>query len=579
MSRALRRWWGVALLGLGAAMLRPAVAHAQPSPPVGPQSRAVCDAHKAAWQGFVDGIVARHEGCLSATKAARKGQASWYVGTCDFRECQELHDEMEGARADMSRAYSQCLREVADYERRKKQQEAEEKKRREEAERKKRELEEDLKRRQEEAERLRKQEEERRQREEADEKRRQEADEQKAEDQQERDRQAQEAEDARRRDQEARDQAVRDEQERERKAEADRVAAEEQARRDQERKDELDKAFDRAAEQARREFEAFARRTRQRAQAIEQTGQQAAALAQQAGERLASHAGAISKTIEELRKAVSDWSGSGSSAPQKTVDDLMGQFDMEQLRSASSDGEREPMAQAIHDLIDRTKVVMPHRAVEMEYVRSIFDEAYGGPERLAPIFEAIGNMEDADPRAADEFVDGYTMRVFGPANSARIFASVYGADSPAAQLQSTREVLRRVEAAYEARDPRALLRPAHEWMAGDERMVSWWAEDALMEPQIARDRRGMPIIVGPDGKPVGYDDEADRVSYGFDDIPALLEERGARLLRRGDPVWARTGVLFAPYARPMETPQAAAQDMRGWLAGEMVGVAIQGGHP
>lgn len=570
----------VAIVALVAGAFVPATAHAQPSPPVGPDSRAVCENYKSAWQAFVDSKVAQHNACLEATKPKYKN-GSGYLGVCDFRECQELHDEMEQAKGDMYRAFSQCLREVADSERRKREREAEEKKRQEEMERRKRELEEELKRKQQEAERLRKQDEERREREAADEARQKQLEEQQTKDQEARDEQAREAAEQAKRDEDARDQAIRDEQDRQKQVEADRVAEEEQRRRDAERKSEIDKAFDRAVEESQREFEAFKQRTAQRAQAIEQTAQQAQALSQQASERLASHAAAITKTIDELKRAVSDWSSGGATSAQKSVDDLMGQFDMQQVQSAgaAAEGEREPMAQAIHDLIDRTKIIMPHRAIQLEYVRSIFDETSSGPARLAPLFDQIANMEHADPRVADDFVDGYTMRVFGPANSARIFASVYGADAPATQFATTRDALRRVEAAYEARDPRLLLRPDPEWMAGDARAVAWWAEDALMEPQIARDRRGMPVIVGPDGKPVGYDDERDLASYGFDDIPALLEERGARLLRRGDPVWAKTGVLFAPYARPMETPQAAAKDMREWLAGEMVGMAIQGGHP
>lgn len=567
MPRRVRHW---RLLGivLGAALLRPAVAHAQPSPPVGPQSRAVCEAHRSAWQGFVDGIVAQHEGCLSATKAARKGKASWYVGTCDFGECQEIHDRMEEARAGMSRAFSQCLSEVAAYEKRKREQEAAEKKRKEDEERRKRELEEELKRKQAEMERLQREEEARRQRE---------ADEaaQGEQDASAKDEAAEQAQ----READARQQAIRDEEDRARKAEADRVAEEERARRDEERQSEISKAFDRALEQTRREFEAYQRRTAQRAQAMEQTAQQAAALGQQARDRIASHSASIAQTIEQLRKAVSDWSGTATGAAQKSAEDLVGQFDMGQVASGGGQEEQEPLAKAIHTLIDRTKARMPHRAVEMEYVRSIFDEAYAGPARLQPVFDQLASMEGADSRAADEYVDGYTMRVFGLGNTARIFTEVYGAGTPLEQVASTRDRVQRVVAAYEARDPRRLLRPSDAWMAADALTESWWAEDALMEPQIARDRRGMPIIVGPDGKPVGYDDERDEVSYGFDEIPLLLQERGARVLRRGDAPWARAGVVFAPYARPAETPRAAAQDMRGWLAGELVGVSLQGGRP
>lgn len=572
MSARVQRRWRLAavLVGLGAAVLRPATAHAQPSPPVGPQSRAVCEGHRRAWDAFIQSLVAAHDGCLEANK---KNKATpWVEGAaCSEPACESLHQQRDQARRDANAAVSLCYREVAAYEKKKRDEELAEKKRQEEIERNKRALEEELKRKQEEMARLQREEEARRKREEADALR----DEQAAQDQQQRD---DAAEQQRARDEEARQQAVRDEEERVRRAEADRVAQEEEARRDQERKDERDRAFDRALEQTKREFEAFERRTRQRAQAMEQTAQQAASLAQQAGERLASQSAAIAKTIDELRKAVSDWSGTASGSPQKSVQDLMGQFDMEQVASGG-ETEQEPLAKEIHRLIDRTQTAMPHRAVEMEYVRSIFDEAYGGVDRLQPVFDQIASMEGADPRAADEFVDGYSMRVFGPANTTRILTEVYGADTPLAQVASTRDRIRQVAAAYEARDPRALLRASYDWMAGDEGMLAWWAEDATTEPQIARDRRGMPIIVGPDGKPVGYDDEADRVSYGFDDIPALLQERGARLLRRGDATWARSGVLFAPYARPMETPKAAAQDMRGWLAGEMVGVALQGGRP
>lgn len=569
MPQLVRRWRLVAmLLGVGAALLHPTVAHAQPSPPVGPQSRAVCEAHRSAWQGFVDGIVAQHEGCLSATKAARKGKASWYTGTCDYGECQQLHDEMEEARAAMSRAFSQCLSEVAAYEKRKREQEAAEKKRKEDEERRKRELEEELKRKQAEMERLQREEEARRQRE------AEEAD-KAGEDASAKD----EAAEQKQREADARQQAIRDEEERARKAEADRVAEEERARRDEERQSEISKAFDRALEQTKREFEAYQRRTVQRAQAMQQTAQQAAALGQQARDRLASHSNAIAQTIDQLRKAVSDWSGTATGTAPKSAEDLLGAYDMGQVASSGGQEEPEPLAKAIHKLIDRTKATMPHRAVEMEYVRSIFDEAYAGPARLQPVFDQIASMEGADPRAADEYVDGYTMRVFGLGNTARIFTEVYGAGTPLAQVASTRERVQQVVAAYEAREPRRLLRAAASWMVADARKESWWAEDALMEPQLARDRRGMPIIVGADGKPVGYDDERDQVSYGFDEIPLLLEERGARLLRRGDPAWARTGVLFAPYARPTETPRAAAEDMRGWLAGELVGVALQGGRP
>lgn len=556
-------------LALLFALIAPTQADAQfggdPRQPLNPTEMSVCDALRAQWSALHDGLRRQHDSCLSSTKGCRASNAEG--ASCSCSACESLHQERDRVYSEMNASVSHCRQQVRDYERQKREREEAERKRKEEAERRQREEEQ----RRQEAERKRKEDEDRRQREEEQRQRQEEMDRQN--DQQDAEREQREAEaDRRRRDAEREAQAEQqrrdDERRREEEAERDRVERE----RAREQLDRDLRSLASAADFARVQGDMLARQKATREARDQELSRQGAALSQQAGARQDKASSGLSEAFDQLKGAVSGLTESDSPASgtnSGSAGGLLSGFDMDAADAGS-------MA-TIDRLLDQGKSSAPFASIPFELIRNSVHETVGGMDR---VFAAIADVENADPRALDDFVNGYGQRVMGPRKFAEALGQHWG-DGVRSMLKSrasqqvarplTRETERRAAEAFRQRDTRALFRPAPTRTPAVQ-VRQWWTSQATGRSRVVTDERGTPILLDAEGKLYRFDNGSRTVSYTPEQVQELVARHGLRVARVDETEFVANAAYVSLMPREDELLTSLGERFSDWMAGQIAGI-------
>ena len=542
-----------------AALLLPARAHAQwaaddPAQPRDPREMRVCDSMAAEWRALISANREQHQSCLTANERGKSCKASAVEGaTCSCPACEALHVEMQSLPRRMNAAVSACREKVRAFEKEQRRREEEERKRKAEEER-----------RQREAERKRKEEEDARKR----------AEEAAAREQAEADRIREEETHDRDRDRERQDALRAAEQEHARRQEADRLERE-AAEREERRREQMDRdqrALKGAAEMTQIQEQLLARRQAERAAYVEQLEQQQLRRQEAARQEQGAAASGLAEAFAGVKDALR------GTTEEKASGDLLGGFDI------PSAGAPDPALSAINRLLDHGKERVPFAAIPFELIRSSVTETLAAPDR---IFNAIGDMENSDPRMLDAVVTGFNERVIGPRNFARILTEhwVKGVKDQAQGFTrtrltepATREAQRRMGEAFRTRNPRALFEPRRTGLP-NVRVHGWWTEQSTGRMRTVTDDRGVPMLIDRSGRLFRFDPSRNAAQYTAEEVPALIARHGLRVARVGETEFRQEAIILSPIMREEDAVvDIVALLQKGWAAGELVGAALAAGE-